>query len=88
VTDRCRPDVSPVYGELAGLPPILMLVGSHDILLEDNMAMAARLSIAGVDLDLRIYPESPHGFTFHPTAMARVALDDIDTWLVERAADR
>jgi acetyl esterase/lipase len=49
-----------------------MIVGGCDILLEDNMAMAARLSAAGVDIDLRIYPESPHGFTFHPTTMARI----------------
>jgi acetyl esterase len=46
-----------------------------------NLAMAARLSAAGVDVDLRLYPESPHGFTGHPTPMARAALDDIESWL-------
>jgi len=61
-----------------------MIVGTHDILLADNMAMAARLSAAGVDVDLRIYPESPHGFTYHPTTMARIALEGIDTWLADR----
>ncbi|MGV0744980.1 alpha/beta hydrolase fold domain-containing protein [Mycolicibacterium sp. XJ870] len=81
VPDRTVPDVSPIYADLRGLPPLLMIVGSSDILLEDNMAMAARLSAAGVDIDLRIYPEAPHGFTSHPTTMASVALRDIDTWL-------
>jgi acetyl esterase len=84
VSDRCAPDVSPIYAELAGLPPILMVVGRSDILLDDNMTMAARLAAAGVEVDLRIYPESPHGFTFHPTTIARIALNDIDTWLAER----
>ena len=35
--------------------------------------MAARLSAAGGEVDLRVYPESPHGFTSFPTAMAAAA---------------
>jgi acetyl esterase/lipase len=58
-----------------------MVVGDGDVLLHDNLAMAARLSAAGVDIDLRLYPGSPHGFTAHPTPMARAALDDIEAWL-------
>lgn len=62
-SDSTNPDLSPIYAELAGLPPVLIIVGDEDILLQDNLAMAARLSAAGVDVDLRIYPASPHGFT-------------------------
>lgn len=58
-----------------------MVVGEHDILLQDNLTMAARLSAFEVDVDLRIYPGAPHGFTGHPTPMAKAALDDIETWL-------
>ena len=79
--DRTDPDLSPIYAELSNLPPILMVVGDADILLQDNLAMAARLSASGADVDLRIYPDSPHGFTGHPTPMAQAALDDIHTWL-------
>ena len=32
-------------------------------MLEDNLAMAARLSAAGGAVDIRVYPESRHGFT-------------------------
>jgi acetyl esterase/lipase len=84
VADRTVPDVSPVFGDLRGLPPALLVVGALDVLLEDNLVMAARLAAAGVDVDLRVYPESPHGFTGHPTGMARAALDDRDAWLAER----
>jgi acetyl esterase/lipase len=84
VADRTDPDISPVHGDLRGLPPALLVVGSLDILLEDNLAMAARLSQAGNEVDVRVYPESPHGFTLHPTAMASAALDDIESWLAER----
>jgi acetyl esterase len=56
----------------------------RDILLQDNLAMAVRLSAAGVDVDLRVYPASPHGFTRHPTSMARAAMDDIHSWLSQQ----
>jgi acetyl esterase/lipase len=88
VADRTLPDVSPVFGDLRGLPPALLIVGALDVLLEDNLVMAARLSAAGSEVDLRIYPASPHGFTGHPTSMARAALDDRDSWLAERFTAR
>jgi acetyl esterase len=86
VADRTVPDVSPIFGDLHGLPPVLLTVGRTDVLLEDNLAMAARLSAAGNEVDLRIYPESPHGFTGHATAMAKTALDGIESWLSDRIA--
>jgi acetyl esterase len=84
VSDRTLPDVSPVFGDLHGLPPALLMVGALDVLLEDNLAMAGRLYAAGNDVELRIYPESPHGFTGHPTGMARAALREREAWLAER----
>ncbi|ABG98870.1 possible esterase [Rhodococcus jostii RHA1] len=84
VEDRTAPDISPLYGDLHGLPPALLVVGSKDVLLEDNLAMAGRLSAAGNDVELRIYPDAPHGFTGHPTAMARTALSGVESWLLER----
>jgi acetyl esterase/lipase len=86
VADRTNPDISPLYGDLRGLPPALLVIGSLDIVLEDNLAMAARLSAAGGEVDVRVYPESPHGFTSFPIGMASAALRDIDSWLAERFA--
>jgi acetyl esterase len=81
VADRTDPDISPIYGDLRGLPPALLVVGTLDVLLEDSLVMAARLAAAGGDADVRVYPESPHGFTSFPIAMAAAALRDIDSWL-------
>ncbi len=87
VADRTNPDISPIYADLHDLPPVKLVVGNLDILLEDNLVMAARLSAAGNDVDVRVYPESPHGFTLHPTSMASAALEDIESWLADRFLD-
>jgi acetyl esterase/lipase len=81
VADRTNPDISPLYGNLGGLPPAMIVVGTLDVLFEDNLAMAARLSAAGGQVDLRVYPESLHGFTAFPTAMADAAVRGIESWL-------
>ena len=50
------PRVSPLYGEIAGLPPILMFCGTHDILLTDARRLAARAAAEGGDVE---YHEEP-----------------------------
>ncbi|MEU3056064.1 alpha/beta hydrolase [Streptomyces griseus] len=82
--DRTLPDISPLHADLRGLPPALLVVGAEDILLEDNLTMAGRLSAAGNDVDLRVYPAAPHGFTGHPTALAATAIDVVNSWLRDR----
>jgi acetyl esterase len=84
VSDRTDPDISPLFGDLRRLPPTLLLVGTLDVLLEDNLAMAARLSAAGNEVDFRVFPEAMHGFTSHPTSMATAALDGAGAWLARR----
>ncbi|MGW6929305.1 alpha/beta hydrolase [Lentzea sp. NPDC054927] len=84
VTDRTIPDISPVHGDLRGLPPLLMVVGTADVLLADNHAMAAQVSAAGGEVDLRTYPDAPHAFTNRDTDVARTARHDIERWLAGR----
>ncbi len=86
VTDRTVADISPIFGDLRGLPPVLVVIGEDDVVLADNLAMLARLTAAGNDVDLRLYPAAPHGFTMHDTPIGRQAVDDVDTWLRARLA--
>ncbi|HEY2052716.1 MAG TPA: alpha/beta hydrolase [Solirubrobacterales bacterium] len=86
VEDRTNPDISPVFADLHGLPPALLTIGTLDPVLEDTLLMAMRLSAAGGEVDLRVYPESPHGFLGFPIAMARAACDDIESWVAQRSS--
>lgn len=52
--DPCRPWISPLYGDLHGLPPILMHVGEDEILRDDSMRFAEKAKEAGVDVTLRV----------------------------------
>ncbi|MEZ5153155.1 alpha/beta hydrolase [Rhodococcus zopfii] len=88
VGDRTDPDISPIFADLRNLPPTLLIVGAEDVLLEDNLAMAGRLSAAGNDVECRIYPAAPHGFTGHPTDLAATARHGVESWLLDRFSGR
>lgn len=49
------PTASPLYGDLAGLPPILIQVGTHEILFDDSRRFAERAAKAGVPVQLEIW---------------------------------
>ena len=70
---RRRPDVSPIYADLSGLPPARFVVGTLDPLLDDTLFMEARWRVAGARTQLEIVPEGVHGFTAHPIGVARLA---------------
>jgi len=60
--DAADPLVSPIFGDLSGLPPLLIQVGSHEILLSDALRLAARAATADVLVTLEVTPGVPHVF--------------------------
>jgi acetyl esterase/lipase len=52
--------VSPLFGELAELPPLFIQVGESEILLDDATWLAKRLTGAGVAVEIDIWPDVPH----------------------------
>ncbi len=59
--------VSPIDGDLAGLPPMLIQVGSAEILLDDAVRLAASAGAADVPVTLRVWPHMIHAWhLFHP----------------------
>jgi acetyl esterase/lipase len=82
---RRQPPLSPLFGDLAGMPPALMIVGSGDPLLDDTLQMAQRWQQVA-DVELNVAPEAPHGFIHFPTAMASVTLAHAQAWVRQRIA--
>jgi acetyl esterase/lipase len=79
--DPRHPLLSPaVLADPAGLPPMLLQVGTNEVLLDDSTRMAARARAAGVDVVLDVTADVPHVFQ----AFAGV-LDEADEAL-DRAA--
>jgi epsilon-lactone hydrolase len=60
--DASDPHISPVFGDFTGLPPLLIQVGSHEILLSDALRLAARAATADVPITLEVTPGVPHVF--------------------------
>jgi epsilon-lactone hydrolase len=58
--DPRDPLASPRYADLNGLPPVLVHVGDHEVLLTDSTAIAERARAAGVDVTLEVWPEMIH----------------------------
>ena len=56
------PRVSPLFGDLSGLAPMLIQVGDHEVLLDDSVRLAERAESHGVSVDLEIYDEAFHVF--------------------------
>ncbi len=77
-TDLRDPDVSPLYGDLGGLPHALFVVGTRDGLLDDTLFMHGRWLAAGNQAELGIYPGGAHGFIAFPGELAQKALAQID----------
>ena len=61
-TDYTNPLASPLYGDLKGLPPLLIIVGTAEILLDDSVEFAKKAKKVGVDVMLDIWDDMPHVF--------------------------
>lgn len=65
--DLRDPLVSPVYADLHGLPPLLVQVGTREVLLSDSVRLARRAREAGVDVTLDVWEGMWHVWQEHPT---------------------
>ena len=82
--ERRNPDISPLFADLAGLPPCLLSVGGYDHLLDDSLFLATRLAAVGVETRLGVYPDSPHGFNALPSEMARRHVRECGAWIASK----
>ena len=80
--DPADPLVSPLFDDLADLPPTLVQVGSKEILLDDAQRFRDKATKAGVDVTFKLYTGMWHNFQMFNAWFpeAKMALDDIATF--------
>lgn len=69
--DVTHPRISPLFGDVSGLPPVDLYLGTADLLAPDTRLMAAKLAASGVPVRLVEYPGAIHVYvaaTFTPEA--------------------
>jgi acetyl esterase/lipase len=86
--DSAEPEISPLYMDCDGLPPLFFLASSNEILMDDTVFLARRTSTAGIDTTCHIWPMLPHAFplfaSIFPEALA--ARDDIANFIGQHLA--
>jgi acetyl esterase/lipase len=85
-TDPRSPYASPLYGDLAGLPPTLIHVGSDEALRDDAVRMAERLRAMGSEVELQAWPRMFHVWHMFARILpeARAAIARIGAFLQAR----
>jgi acetyl esterase/lipase len=61
-----HPEMSPLFGDFTGLPPLLLLIGSSEMLRHEAMRTAHKAHAAGVDVALERWQGTPHVFPVAP----------------------
>lgn len=79
--DVTRPEVSPINGDLSGLPPTLMWCGTHDLLQPQCRVLADRAPAAGWDLRYVEEPGLIHVYPILPVPEARRAFAELVDFL-------
>jgi acetyl esterase/lipase len=81
------PLVSPLYGDPAGLPPLLIQVGSEEVLLSDSTLFAEKARLAGVDVTLENWKGMQHVWQYAASMLpeARQAVARIGEFVIQHS---
>lgn len=77
-TDPADPLASPIFADLRGLPPMLVQVGSHELLLDDALRLAARAAHDDVDVTFEAVARATHVFQAWSGGLLDEADDALD----------
>ncbi len=85
-TDPRSPLVSPIFADLTGLPPLLIQVGDHEILLSDSLRLADVAREAGVEVSVDVWKGMWHVWQAMAGLIpeAQRAIDEVGAFLDER----
>ena len=65
------PEVSPLFASHANLPPMLVQVGTEEVLFDDATRLETRATKDGARVTLRVYDGLWHDFQMHAGLLAR-----------------
>jgi epsilon-lactone hydrolase len=79
---------SPLYADLKGLPPLLILVGTWEVLLDDSTRFAKKAEAAGVSVELEVWEEMVHIWPFFAAVLpeGRQAIERMGVFVKKHAA--
>jgi acetyl esterase/lipase len=69
-----EPYVSPMFGDFHGFPPLLLQVGSTEVLLDDSTLLAKKARAAGVDAEVEVWEQVSHVWHLTPTPESEQAV--------------
>jgi monoterpene epsilon-lactone hydrolase len=84
--DPTAPLASTLHADLTGLPPLLVLVGTWEILLDDSVRFAEKAAAAGVDVTLELWEEMGHIWPYFGGEFpeAQSAVEQMGAWVRQR----
>jgi epsilon-lactone hydrolase len=86
-TDPRDPVLSPMYADLRGMPPTLLVTSTRDLLLSNTALYHRALLRAGDDAQLVVYEALPHAFWYHfQLPETREALESMAKFFDEKVA--
>ena len=87
-TDRRSPYVSPVFADVSGLPPLLLLVGQDELLLDDALRVRDAATSAGTDVRVHLGKGMQHDWplTLPWLDESQLAWSTMSDFVEERAA--
>ena len=88
--DPRLPLASPIFGDLGGLPLLLLLVGSDETLLDDAIGLSRAVALGGGEVTLSIGGGMQHDYPLYVGAMpeSEAAVNMIGAWIRARACGR
>jgi acetyl esterase/lipase len=84
--DACSPLANVLHADLRALPPLLIQVGSEEVLLDDSVRLARRAGEAQVDVTLQIQPGMPHVYQYFASFLpeAQESIEQAAAFTVDR----
>ncbi len=81
-----HPLASPLYADLSGLPPLLIQVGTNEVLLDEGLEIARRAEQAGCDVTLQQWDDMTHVWHWYASIFpeAQQAIEAVGNWVRDR----